>query len=112
VKPHPVKVHLAARGESQVALAARIGISAQTLNRCLNGHLAPWPALRRRLAEGLNVTEAELFPEQTLEAEARRLAAKARAAQGMPATVTDVEALARIGRTLTRTSSGPAQAAA
>lgn len=62
-RAHPVKVTLAQRGETQRACAAAVHVSPQTLNGVLNGSRAPWPALRRRLADHLGREEADLFPD-------------------------------------------------
>jgi transcriptional regulator with XRE-family HTH domain len=61
-KVHPVKIALAERGETQVDCAHAVGVVAPLLTQVLNGHRAPWPALRRRLSEHLGRSEAELFP--------------------------------------------------
>ncbi len=60
---HPVKVELSKRGQTQRDLAPTVGVSAGTLSQVLNGRVASWPALRRRTAEALGRSEAELFPE-------------------------------------------------
>lgn len=60
---HPVKVELAKRGRSQRSLAKEVRVSAGSLSHVLNGRVVAWPALRRRVAEALDVPEAELFPE-------------------------------------------------
>lgn len=61
--PHPVKVALAQRGETQTDLARAIGVSRNGVYSALNGQQRPWPKLRRSIAEYLGRPEAELFPE-------------------------------------------------
>lgn len=61
--PHPVKAVLAARGETQKHLAAAVKVTPGTLVQVVNGHHASWPALRRRIAEYLEVPERDLFPD-------------------------------------------------
>lgn len=60
---HPVKVELAKRGQTQREFAPVVGVGPATLGQVLNGHVASWPALRRRCAEALGCPEDELFPE-------------------------------------------------
>lgn len=62
-RTHPVKVALAQRGEFQSDCARAIGVAPSLLTQVLNGHQAPWPALRRKLAEHLGCSESELFPD-------------------------------------------------
>jgi transcriptional regulator with XRE-family HTH domain len=59
---HPVKVELSRRGLTQRSFASQVGISPDVLGHVLNGHAAPWPALRRRIAAELKQAEDELFP--------------------------------------------------
>lgn len=59
--PHPVKTELAKRGRTQRWLAAETGVSPGVLSQVLNGHTAAWPALRRRIAERLELPESKLF---------------------------------------------------
>jgi transcriptional regulator with XRE-family HTH domain len=63
---HPIKVELARRGESQRACADAVGVSANVLNRVLCYRTESWPALRRRLAEHLEMPEDQLFASQEL----------------------------------------------
>ena len=63
VRTHPVKVALAVRGITQVDFAPQAGVKPSTLGQVLNGHQASWPALRRRVADALQLPESELFPE-------------------------------------------------
>ena len=60
-KPHPVKVELAKRGQTQRSFARKVGLRPSTLGHILNGHLAPWPAVRQRIAKELGLSEDELF---------------------------------------------------
>jgi transcriptional regulator with XRE-family HTH domain len=60
---HPVKVELAKRGQTQKEFASKVGVSPGSLTLVLNGRLASWPALRRRVADALEVSESDLFPE-------------------------------------------------
>jgi transcriptional regulator with XRE-family HTH domain len=60
-KTHPVKVAIAARGETQTELARAVGVSPGTMSGVLNDHVRPWPALRRRVADHLGVPAADLF---------------------------------------------------
>jgi transcriptional regulator with XRE-family HTH domain len=64
--PYPAKTLLVARWLKQVDVAREVGVGATTLNRVLNRRLAPWPALKQRLSEHLQVPEAELFDEGSL----------------------------------------------
>jgi transcriptional regulator with XRE-family HTH domain len=59
---HPVKVELSKRGMTQRSLADEISVSPGVLSLVLNGRASPWPALRRRVAEALDVPESDLFP--------------------------------------------------
>lgn len=61
IQVHPIKIELAKRGETQRTLASAVGISPATLNQVLNGRVASWPALRRRVAEHFDTNENELF---------------------------------------------------
>ncbi|MGH9087147.1 MAG: hypothetical protein ACRDYZ_03405 [Acidimicrobiales bacterium] len=58
-----MKVELTKRGLTQRAFAPIAGVSAGTLGLVLNGRVAAWPALRRRVTEALGKPEDELFPE-------------------------------------------------
>jgi len=50
-------------GLSQTELAWRARIAGQNISAIERGTLAPWPKIRKALAEALNVSEVELFPE-------------------------------------------------
>lgn len=51
--PHPsaIKAAAAARGESLQDVASATGYSAGTIYQVSGGAVAPWPELRRRLAD-------------------------------------------------------------
>ena len=49
------------RGISQSQLAGLLGISRSALSNVENGHVAPWPRLRRAAAKALGVPEESLF---------------------------------------------------
>ena len=49
------------RGISQTQLANLLGISRSALSNVENGHVAPWPRLRRAAAKTLDVPEESLF---------------------------------------------------
>lgn len=59
--PHPAKAVIVGRGELIKEAAAAVGVAPSVLSNVLNGHNAPWPALRRRLSEHLGMPESELF---------------------------------------------------
>jgi transcriptional regulator with XRE-family HTH domain len=48
---------------SQLKLAMATGIAPTEISRIENGWIRPYPGWRKRLAEALGVTEAELFPD-------------------------------------------------
>ncbi len=52
------------RGFSQLALAKLTNIAPTDISRIENGWLKPYAGWRKRLAEALGMTEAELFPEE------------------------------------------------
>jgi transcriptional regulator with XRE-family HTH domain len=52
---------IVARGETQRQVAHAINVGPGVLGRALNGHVTPWPALRRKVAAYLGVTEAEAW---------------------------------------------------
>lgn len=56
-----LKIELLTRGEPQYALAAKAGMSETRLSRIVQGRIQPTPAERKKLAELLDVPEAELF---------------------------------------------------
>jgi transcriptional regulator with XRE-family HTH domain len=62
---HPVKTELAKRGLTQTGFATQVRVSPATLNQVLNGRSSPWPDLRRRIAEALDLPESDLFDEAT-----------------------------------------------
>jgi len=52
-------------GLSQTELAWRSRMAGQNISAFERGTLAPWPKARKALAEALNVSESELFPEES-----------------------------------------------
>jgi transcriptional regulator with XRE-family HTH domain len=50
-------------GLSQTKLACKAGVAESTLSDLELGKRQAWPKIRKALAEALNVTEKELFPE-------------------------------------------------
>ena len=52
------------QGLSQLKLAFLTGISPGDISRIENGWIRPYPGWRKRLASALDVTEAELFPNE------------------------------------------------
>ena len=50
------------RGLSQLKLAHLTGIQPSEISRVENGWLIPYPSWRKRLADALDITEAEVFP--------------------------------------------------
>jgi transcriptional regulator with XRE-family HTH domain len=50
-------------GISQVELACRAHVAQSSVNSIERGRLAPWPKIKKRLAEELGTTPEELFPE-------------------------------------------------
>ena len=52
-------------GLSQTELAWMAKMAAQNISAIERGKLAPWPRARKALAEALNVSEVELFPEES-----------------------------------------------
>lgn len=113
---HPVKVLLAARGETVAECALKVEVAPQTLSKVLGGHVGDWPALRRRLAQHLGAAESELFagPDSSLREAALALVSRTDAAerlvdqaveQGHPRHVTDPSV---IGRTATLIQGGDA----
>ena len=63
--PHPARVLIVARGRTVADVARAIGYSPTTLTLVLRRRVAPWPKLRRRLADELGVPEAELFDDRS-----------------------------------------------
>lgn len=59
--PHPAKALIVGKGLTQLEVARAVGLAPSAFSRALNGHLTPWPALRRRVADYLGVTEAEAW---------------------------------------------------
>ena len=51
-------------GLSQTELAWRARMAGQNISAFERGTLAPWPKAKKALAEALNVSESELFPEE------------------------------------------------
>ncbi|MGH9089996.1 MAG: helix-turn-helix domain-containing protein [Acidimicrobiales bacterium] len=62
-RPHPVKAVLASRRLTIAALAPQTGCNPHTLGRIINGYVRPWPVVRRRVAEALDLPEASLWRE-------------------------------------------------
>ena len=60
-RPHPVKAVLAQRRLALTTLAPRVHCNPHTLGRIFNGYVTPWPLLRQRVAEELDLPEASLF---------------------------------------------------
>ena len=52
-------------GLSQTELGWRAKMAGQNISAIERGTLAPWPRARTALAEALNVSETELFPEES-----------------------------------------------
>jgi len=50
-------------GLSQTELGWRAKMAGQNISAIERGTLAPWPRAKKVLAEALNVSETELFPE-------------------------------------------------
>jgi len=59
-----LKEHREKVGLSQTELAWRAKMAAQNISAIERGKLAPWPKARKALAEALNISESELFPEE------------------------------------------------
>ncbi len=60
-RPHPIKAVLAQRRRTVRSLAEPAHCNPHTLGRVVNGYVAPWPSLRRALAEELDLPEDALF---------------------------------------------------
>jgi len=58
-------------GLSQTELAWRSRMAGQNISAFERGTLAPWPRARKALAEALNITETELFPEDSMHGQDR-----------------------------------------
>ena len=52
-------------GLSQTELGWRAKMAGQNISAIERGTLAPWPRARKALAQALNVSETELFPEES-----------------------------------------------
>ena len=52
-------------GLSQTELGWRAKMAGQNISAIERGTLAPWPRARKALAEALNVSETDLFPEES-----------------------------------------------
>ena len=52
------------RKMSQSKLARTVGVAEPTLSQVERGQRAPWPKLRRELADVLEIAECDLFPEE------------------------------------------------
>lgn len=60
-RPQPIRAVLADRRITVKALAEAVGCNPHSLSRICNGYVWPWPALRHRCAEALELPEAALF---------------------------------------------------
>ncbi len=101
--PHPARAVMAQRRMTIRALAAEVGVNANTLGRVLNGRADPWPALRKKVALALGMPETALFhdPEDLA---VERLA-HSRLSQGLsPDRFTDAQALSAISEIVARTA--------
>jgi transcriptional regulator with XRE-family HTH domain len=58
-------------GLSQTELGWRAKMAGQNISAIERGTLAPWPRARKALAKALNVSEAELFPEDEIHGQDR-----------------------------------------
>jgi transcriptional regulator with XRE-family HTH domain len=58
-----VAEHRKRLGLSQSQLARLVGVAEPTMWQVEHGKREPWPAIRKRLATTLGVSERELFPE-------------------------------------------------
>ena len=58
-------------GLSQTELGWRAKMAGQNISAIERGTLAPWPRAKRALAKVLNVSEAELFPEDNIHGQDR-----------------------------------------
>ena len=56
---------------SQTELGWRAKMAGQNISAIERGTLAPWPRARKALAEALNVSEIELFPEGSMHGQDR-----------------------------------------
>ena len=63
VEMNTVRAVRLGRGITQTKLARLVEVPESQLCAVERGRLHPWPKLRRRLAEELEVPERELFPE-------------------------------------------------
>lgn len=59
--PHPVKAVLAQRRITITGLSQTVRVNPGTLGRVFNGYVEPWPAVRRRVSEALDLPEDQLF---------------------------------------------------
>jgi transcriptional regulator with XRE-family HTH domain len=80
-----LKVILAERGETQKHLATATGLAYGTINLVANGRVAPWPKIRRTLADYLGEDPFETDAADRLVAQAVE--------QGFGETVTDTAVL-------------------
>ena len=60
---NPIKEAVRERGMSMADLARAVGIQPMTLRHVIGGFTDSWPALRRRIAEYLQMPEDVLFPQ-------------------------------------------------
>lgn len=63
MKYETLRLTLNDRGISIRGLALKAGIVPQSLNSAMNEQIPFWPGWRKRVAEALNMSEAELFDE-------------------------------------------------
>lgn len=96
IPQHPVKVELSRRGLRQTEFAPRVGVTPGVLGQVLNGRVSIWPALRRRIADELEMSEQELFNSQP----GAELVWRTRASQELPPTVEDRAALGAVAMAL------------
>lgn len=97
-RPHPVKAVLAERRVTVRRFARDVEVNETTLSRVLNGFVSPWPALRKRAAVVLGLSEESLWHRHELEA--AELVERTTAKQGLPTTVEDSGILARVAAVL------------
>ncbi|MPM57395.1 hypothetical protein SDC9_104217 [bioreactor metagenome] len=56
-------------GLSGLELSRRAAIAPSVISNIENNRIVAWPGWRKKLAEALDVSESELFPEETNERE-------------------------------------------
>lgn len=95
-RTHPLKVAIASDGRHNYEIAAAASINPSLLASIISGRSRATEPVMARLAGVLGREVAELFPDALT---ADSVAAE-RAAQGLPATVADPHALARVDAAL------------